>query len=83
MNLEHLKEQRISYGNHLVRVLKASAKLFLLSIAGFIHGIFPFVFTTTVTRGIREVERDLFKRPSRASRASRARFSKLKKSEKN
>jgi hypothetical protein len=80
MNLEHLKEQRISYGNHLVRVLKASAKLFLLSIAGFIHGIFPFVFINTVTKGIREVERDLFKRPSRASRA---RFSKLKKSEKN
>jgi hypothetical protein len=60
MNFNHLKEQRISYGTHLVRVFKASAKLLWLALAGFIHGIFPFVLVNTVTKGIKEIERDLF-----------------------
>lgn len=60
MNFNHLKEQRISYGTHLVRVFKASAKLLWLALAGIIHGIFPFVLVNTVTKGIKEVEQDLF-----------------------
>jgi hypothetical protein len=63
MNFDHLKEQRIPYGTHLARVFKASAKLLWLAVAGFIHGLFPFVFVNTVTTGIKEVQRDLFRRP--------------------
>jgi len=63
MNFDHLKEQRIPYGTHLARVFKASAKLLWLAVAGFIHGLFPFVFVNTVTTGIKEVQCDLFRRP--------------------
>lgn len=62
MNFNHLKEQKVGYFKHQVRVFKVSAKLFWLAIAGILHGIFPFLLVNTVTSGIKQIEKALYVR---------------------
>ena len=68
--MNHLEEQGVGYWTHLVRVIKASLKLFKLGFAGIIHGIFPSVFVNTVSLGIKEVEKELMYVPKKLKKSS-------------
>lgn len=57
--LKHLKEQNMSYAFHLVFAWLLALKLFLLLLTALVHGIFPFIFTTRVSKGVKAIELQL------------------------
>lgn len=56
---KHLNEKNMTYFQHFIYALKFSAKLLFLSLAAFVHAIFPFFLTTTVSRGIERLHAKL------------------------
>ena len=55
IDFKHLKKADKKYLPHAFRVILVSINLFWLSLAGFIHAIFPFVLTDTVSDGVRKI----------------------------
>jgi hypothetical protein len=54
-DFKHLKKVNINYFSHGIRVFKVSIILISLGIIGIIHGLLPFVFVETVSKGIKKI----------------------------
>ena len=52
---KHPKEVNETYLEHMWCAIKFSCKLECLAFAAFIHGIFPFLFKTTASDGIKKL----------------------------
>ncbi len=48
----HPIEQNMTYWQHLLRAFKFGFRLLFFVFAAFAHGIFPFIFKTTVSNGV-------------------------------
>ena len=55
IDFKHLKKVDKKYLPHAFRVILISINLLWLSIAGFIHAIFPFVLIDTVSDGVNKI----------------------------
>ena len=49
---DHLHEQGMNYGEHMVFAIRLGAYLLLLSLVCLIHGIMPFIWTEKVSSAI-------------------------------
>ena len=58
-DFHHLKKVNVDYFSHGFRVIKVSIILFALGIVGIIHGLFPFIFVETVSKGIKKLADDM------------------------
>lgn len=54
-DFKHLKKVNINYFSHGIRVFKVSIILISLGIIGIIHGLMPFVFVETVSKGVKKI----------------------------
>ena len=54
-DFKHLKKVNINYFSHGIRVFKVSIILISLGIVGIIHGLLPFVFVETVSKGVKKI----------------------------
>ena len=54
-DFKHLKKVNINYFSHGIRVFKVSIILISLGIIGVIHGLLPFVFVETVSKGVKKI----------------------------
>lgn len=54
-DFKHLKKVNINYFSHGIRVFKVSIMLISLGIIGIIHGLLPFVFVETVSKGVKKI----------------------------
>lgn len=54
-DFKHLKKVNINYLSHGIRVFKVSIILISLGIVGIIHGLLPFVFVETVSKGVKKI----------------------------
>ena len=54
-DFKHLKKVDINYFSHGIRVFKVSIILISLGIIGIIHGLLPFVFVETVSKGVKKI----------------------------
>lgn len=54
-DFKHLKKANINYFAHGIRVFKVSIILISLGIIGIIHGLLPFVFVETVSKGVKKI----------------------------
>ena len=63
MNLNHLEETEESYFRHFFRALMMSFNLLIMTVVCLIHALFPVIFTSYVSKNIREINAslDLFK----------------------
>tara|TARA_B100000686_G_C15983209_1_gene568430 strand:- start:72 stop:275 length:204 start_codon:yes stop_codon:yes gene_type:complete len=59
MNLNHLGEAEESYFQHFFRALMMSFNLLIMTVVCLIHALFPFIFTSYVSRNIREINDSL------------------------
>ena len=57
--MSHLKDINLSWARHLRFATGLALKLFLLSLIALVHGIFPFIFTSTVSDGIKSLDLEL------------------------
>jgi len=55
IDFKHLKKVNINYFSHGIRVFKVSIILISLGIIGIIHGLLPFVFVETVSKGVKKI----------------------------
>ena len=55
IDFKHLKKTDKKYLPHAFRVILVSINLLWLSIAGFIHAIFPFILIDTVSDGVKKI----------------------------
>jgi hypothetical protein len=55
IDFKHLKKADKKYLPHAFRVILVSINLLWLSLAGFIHAIFPFILLDTVSDGIKKI----------------------------
>ena len=55
LDFKHLKKVNINYLSHGIRVFKVSIILISLGIVGIIHGLLPFVFVETVSKGVKKI----------------------------
>ena len=58
--MSHLKDINLSWGRHLRFAWGLAFSLFLLSLTALVHGLFPFIFTSTVSDKIHEMNHDLY-----------------------
>ena len=56
---KHLEDVGMNYTMHLRFAWILALKLFLLSLIALVHGIFPFIFTSTVSDGIKSLDLQL------------------------
>ena len=54
-DIHHLKNSKIGFLPHSIRVLKISVNLIILGIVGIIHAFLPFIFLKTVSNGIKRL----------------------------
>jgi hypothetical protein len=54
-DFKHLKKVNINYFSHGIRVFKVSIILISLGVIGIIHGLLPFVFVETVSKGVKKI----------------------------
>ena len=54
-DIHHLKNSKIGFLSHSMRVLKLSVILIILGLVGIIHAFLPFIFTKTVSNGIKKL----------------------------
>ena len=54
-DFHHLKKVNVNYFLHALRVMKVSIILLSLAIAGIVHGLLPFIFVETVSKGIKKI----------------------------
>ena len=55
MNLNHLKEIEETYFKHFFRALMMSFNLLIMALVCLVHALLPFIFTTYVSKNIREI----------------------------
>lgn len=56
LRMKHLTDNNTTYWKHLRFALFISLKLSLLSVAGAIHAVIPYIFQRTVSNGVRDVD---------------------------
>ena len=61
IDFKHLKKADKQYLPHAFRVIIVSINLLWLSIAGFIHAIFPFILSDTVSDGVQKISEQMEK----------------------
>jgi len=54
-DIHHLKKSKIGFLSHSIRVLRMSVVLIVLGVVGIIHAFLPFIFTKTVSNGIKKL----------------------------
>tara|TARA_A100001015_G_C14850020_1_gene656087 strand:+ start:101 stop:295 length:195 start_codon:yes stop_codon:yes gene_type:complete len=54
-DIHHLKNSKISFLSHAIRVLRMSIILIVLGVVGIIHAFLPFIFIKTVSNGIKKL----------------------------
>ena len=57
--MEHLKDINMSWGMHLWYAMTLAMRLFLLSLTALVHGLFPFMLTSTTSNGIKKLNEEL------------------------
>ena len=57
--VKHLKDINLSWARHLRFATMLALKLFLLSLTALVHGIFPFIFISKVSDGIKKLNKEL------------------------
>ena len=60
--MSHLKDVGENYFVHAAIALSYSLTLLVLSVAALIHGIIPFIFVDTVSKGVGELEERMERR---------------------
>ena len=55
MNLNHLEEIEETYFKHFFRALMMSFNLLIMALVCLVHALLPFIFTTYVSKNIREI----------------------------
>jgi hypothetical protein len=64
--IDHCHAAGETYFEHLGFTIKTSATLLFSGFALFIHGIFPFLFTTTASTNIRQLNATIVARAAKA-----------------
>ena len=59
--MSHLKDVNLTWDRHLKFAWTLAWKLFLLSLTALVHGLLPFIFTSTVSNGVNQLTHDLDK----------------------
>ena len=54
-DFHHIKKVNVNYFSHAFRAIKVSIILLSIGIAGVVHGLFPFIFVETVSKGIKKI----------------------------
>ena len=57
--MSHLKDINLSWARHLRFAWGLAFSLFLLSLTALVHGVCPFIFSSTVSDKVHEMEQDL------------------------
>ena len=57
--MKHLTDQNLTYFGHLLQAWTIAMKLFLLSLTAVAHGVCPFIFSSTVSDKVHEMDQDL------------------------
>ncbi len=57
--MRHLKDVNLSWGRHLHFAWGLALRLFLLSLAAVVHGLFPFIFTSKVSDEVHKLNQEL------------------------
>ena len=57
--MEHLRDQNLTYFGHLLQAWTIAMRLFLLSLTAVAHGVLPFIFSSTVSDKVHEMDQDL------------------------
>ena len=57
--MEHLRDQNLTYFGHLLQAWTIAMKLFLLSLTAVAHGVCPFIFSSTVSDAVHDMDADL------------------------
>ena len=57
--VKHLKENNMSWSLHLWYALTLAGKLLLLSLTAVVHGLLPFIFTSTVSDKVHKLNEEL------------------------
>jgi len=60
--MKHLKDINMSWSIHLWYAMTLAMRLFLLSLTALVHGMFPFIFISTVSDGVNQLKNDLDQR---------------------
>jgi len=55
----HLRDNDITYFNHMKRAVKWSASLAITSVALSIHAFLPFVFTKTASSAVNKINKEM------------------------
>ncbi len=55
----HLKENNISYVDHMKRSLRWSGESCIASFALFVHSLVPFLFTHTASRRVKKIYKEM------------------------
>jgi hypothetical protein len=53
MDFSHIEGKE--YFNHMGYIFKISCRLFLLGVVGVLHGLFPFLFTNTISAKVEDL----------------------------
>ena len=59
MNLNHLEEVEETYFQHFIRALIVSFNLLIMALVCLVHALLPFIFTSYVSKNIREINSSL------------------------
>ncbi len=57
--MKHLTDQNLTYFGHLLQAWSLALRLFLLSLTAVAHGVCPFIFSSTVSDKVHEMDQDL------------------------
>ena len=57
--MSHLKDINMSWNLHLWYAMTLACRLFLLSLTALVHGLFPFMLTSTTSNGIKKLNEEL------------------------
>ena len=59
MNLNHLEEVKETYFQHFFRALILAINLLIMTFVCLVHALLPFIFTSYVSKEIREINSSL------------------------
>ena len=57
--MKHLKDINMSWSMHLWYAITLATRLLLLSLSALVHGLLPFMFTSTTFKGINKLHKHL------------------------
>ena len=60
--MNHLYDVEMTWWSHGKGAWRISLKLFLLSLTALVHGLLPFMFSSTTSNGIKKLSNDLDQR---------------------